>query len=976
MKIDRIILDNLNSLRGEHTIDLTVEPLSTAGLFAITGPTGAGKSTLLDAITLALYGRAARYGRRPNPEDMMSRRCGECSAEVEFEVPAGKYRAVWQLRRAKGRAAGRVQAPRRYIYDMDGVTLATQVRECDEKILDLIGLDYDRFVRSVMLAQGEFARFLKAGADERAELLECLTGTEIYSDLSILAHKEATRCENELTLKQQLLDQIEILEDEERREVEDHVTKLKRDRSVVEKDLSEKSAIATSVDKLVSALTRRKEINGRLNHLEASRRDAEPDLKLLTRHRETVPFQADLIQLQNAEYAAQNSREKRQVTQDEREGRYVQYQQARSDYYKTLKNEIAEQESTIQDAKARARKAYNTSIPEREWLEAHRIDADLSAHIADLAANLTDLRSKRATLLRELEQVSNTASVVESGVIEPLSLENARGEALSAILSAIAERLAEEHKNAKDARTSAEKDLSRRKDHLQKARLIANFDTHRASLEKGEPCPLCGATEHPYADGDEPSFAFEELELEVARAEEMRDGQTDRISKLADAIGKLTSQQTVVTRARQDLSEYEAELLQRLHVFEVALPEEGKEEETRKFLQKREKAYLTHRGNLRDIEEAATQAKEDEYKAQDLLEKRTRDLQQLDAFDVEDVEVVGDVVERLSAEEARQDWSDKKAELEIQEAELRAQLGNEEAARKSLTEIQERLMSAIDSSDFQDLDDLRAANLDQEEADRIEQIEINFKNRKHDLTTRLEVAKEEIEFLREAGIPEREEAEHFKAEYEKSQNDRDLLIEKLTTQQNRIEMDDKNRRKFADQKELLDKAQKDAGIWGRLRLLIGSHDGAKFRKYAQSISLDVLIRHANRHLSRLSDRYRIQRISGEELQLEIEDLHQAGVTRPMTSLSGGESFLASLALALGLSELAGRNVRIDSLFIDEGFGSLDSEVLDLAIGTLEALHQHNKSVGVISHVDLLKQRITTQIRVIKRTAGDSVLEVV
>ncbi len=976
MKIDRIILNNLNSLRGEHTIDLTVEPLSTAGLFAITGPTGAGKSTLLDAITLALYGRAARYGRRPNPEDMMSRRCGECSAEVEFEVPAGKYRAVWQLRRAKVRAAGKVQAPRRYVYDMDGVTLAQQVRECDNKILDLTGLDYDRFVRSVMLAQGEFARFLKAGADERAELLECLTGTEIYSDLGILAHKEATRSENDLMLKQQLLEQIEILEDEERREVEDHVTELKRDRRVVEKDLDEKSAIVTSVDKLASALTRRTEINESLKDLEASQRDAEPDLKLLTRHRETVPFQANLIRLQNAEYTAQNSQENRQVAQDEREERYVQYQQARMNYHRTLKNEIAEQESTIQDAKARARKANKTSIAEKEWLEAHRIDADLSAHIADLAANLTELKSKRATLLRELEQVCDITSVLESGVIEPLSLENTKGEELSTILSAIAERLAEELKNARDERTSAEKDLGLRKDHLQKARLIANYDTHRSSLAKGEPCPLCGATEHPYAEGDEPSFAFEELQLEVARAEETRNAQTDRVSKLSDAIGKLTSQQTVAIRVRQDLTVYEAELLERLHVFEVALPEEGKEEETRKSLQEREKAYQTHRENFHDTEEAATHAREDEYKAQDLLEKRARDLQQLDVFDTEDVEVVSDVVERLSVEEARQDWSDKKTKLEIQEAELRAQLRNEEAARKSLKEIQERLMSAIDSSDFQNLDDLRDASLDQEEADRIEQIEIDFKNRKHDLTTRLEVAKEEIESLREAEIPEGDEAEQFKAEYEKSKNNRDILIEKLTTQQNRVEMDDKNRRKFADRKELLEKAQKDAAIWDRLRLLIGSHDGAKFRKYAQSISLDILIRHANQHLSRLSDRYRIQRLSGEELQLEIEDLHQAGVTRPMTSLSGGESFLASLALALGLSELAGRNVRIDSLFIDEGFGSLDSEVLDLAIGTLEALHQHNKSVGVISHVELLKQRITTQIRVIKQTAGDSVLEIV
>ena len=227
MKIQRIILNNLNSLRGEHTIDLTVEPLSNAGLFAITGQTGSGKSTLLDAITLALYGRAARYGNQPSPENMMSRRCGECSAAVEFEIPDGKYTAVWQLRRARGKADGRIQSPQRYIYDIDGTTLTQKVRECDEKIEELIGLDYDRFLRSVMLAQGEFARFLKSNANERAALLECLTGTAIYSNLSILAHQEAIRRENDLKLKQQVLEQIEILQDEEREEVEGRITGLK-----------------------------------------------------------------------------------------------------------------------------------------------------------------------------------------------------------------------------------------------------------------------------------------------------------------------------------------------------------------------------------------------------------------------------------------------------------------------------------------------------------------------------------------------------------------------------------------------------------------------------------------------------------------------------------------------------------------------------------------------------------------------------
>lgn len=132
-----------------------------------------------------------------------------------------------------------------------------------------------------------------------------------------------------------------------------------------------------------------------------------------------------------------------------------------------------------------------------------------------------------------------------------------------------------------------------------------------------------------------------------------------------------------------------------------------------------------------------------------------------------------------------------------------------------------------------------------------------------------------------------------------------------------------------------------------------------------------MIRHANKHLQRLAERYRLRRRAGEALDLEIIDLHQAGVARPMASLSGGESFLASLALALGLSDLAGRNVRIDSLFIDEGFGSLDADTLDVAIAALESLRLNQKTVGIISHVDLLKERITTQVQVERGAGGIS-----
>ena len=166
MRILKIRIFNLNSLRGEHIVDLTSEPLASCGIFAIVGATGSGKSTILDAITLALYGRASRYGHE-NPHNMMNRQSGESVAEVAFEVKNQVYRAEWHLHRARKEANGKFQSVNRYIYNHTGETLAQNVRECALKIEEILGLDYDRFLRSVLLAQGEFARFLKAKSNEK-----------------------------------------------------------------------------------------------------------------------------------------------------------------------------------------------------------------------------------------------------------------------------------------------------------------------------------------------------------------------------------------------------------------------------------------------------------------------------------------------------------------------------------------------------------------------------------------------------------------------------------------------------------------------------------------------------------------------------------------------------------------------------------------------------------------------------------------
>jgi exonuclease SbcC len=160
MKILKISFQNLNSLKGKHSIDLENGPLGEAGIFAITGPTGAGKSTLLDAITLALFGKAARYETEANPGEMMTRGTGECSAEVLFECSQGRYTAKWNRARAHRNPEGKLQNPKREIAKApsgeadSGEILAEKVREADTLIESLTGLDYHRFLRSVLLAQG------------------------------------------------------------------------------------------------------------------------------------------------------------------------------------------------------------------------------------------------------------------------------------------------------------------------------------------------------------------------------------------------------------------------------------------------------------------------------------------------------------------------------------------------------------------------------------------------------------------------------------------------------------------------------------------------------------------------------------------------------------------------------------------------------------------------------------------------------
>lgn len=218
----------------------------------------------------------------------------------------------------------------------------------------------------------------------------------------------------------------------------------------------------------------------------------------------------------------------------------------------------------------------------------------------------------------------------------------------------------------------------------------------------------------------------------------------------------------------------------------------------------------------------------------------------------------------------------------------------------------------------------------------------------------------------------REELETLQALLEQKAN---ALQESIGSDKKELEVNQENSDKHKSRLASLEIKKEAFKVWIKLNELIGSADGTKFKKFAQGITLEQLVNLANQHLDILSSRYTLSRNEDKLLDLEVIDAFQGNTSRPVSTLSGGESFIVSLALALGLSELASQKIAIDSLFLDEGFGTLDEESLETALNALNLLQSGGKMVGVISHVEALKERIPLQIKVIPNGDGTSYVEI-
>ncbi|WP_228150928.1 SbcC/MukB-like Walker B domain-containing protein [Malaciobacter marinus] len=226
--------------------------------------------------------------------------------------------------------------------------------------------------------------------------------------------------------------------------------------------------------------------------------------------------------------------------------------------------------------------------------------------------------------------------------------------------------------------------------------------------------------------------------------------------------------------------------------------------------------------------------------------------------------------------------------------------------------------------------------------------------------------------------PTNQNKDDINKELQNLQSTIDQLQETIGSISKELEINTQNIKKSEDKIKQLEKKKQAFQVWVKLNDMIGSSQGDKFAKFAQGITLDQLIYLANKHLEILSPRYELQRNteSNKLLDIEIIDGFQGDAVRGVNTLSGGESFIVSLSLALGLSSLASQKISIDSLFLDEGFGTLDSDSLELALNALNQLQSSGKMVGVISHVEALKERIPLQIKVEPKGDGTSGLNLI
>ena len=538
MRILNIRFCNLNSLRGEWEINLTDPAYAAEGLFAITGPTGAGKSTLLDAICLALYGRTPRQSNvSKSQNEVMSRQTGECFAEVEFETPQGRWRVHWSQHRSRKQPDGALQQPKQEIIDArSGQLLHTKIKAVAQTVERLTGMDFERFTRSMLLAQGGFAAFLQADPDTRAPILEQITGTSIYSDISIAVHQKRAEQRQQLEQLKAAQSGLQLLDAEAEAELSQQLAQLSTEVEAQQQRLEQQQALLQWRTRLEQARQQQQTLAQRRDELCREEAAFAPGQQRLQRALQTQGLQPDYERLQQRRRDLQQSREALvglQQALPELEQRcqssaaalaqaQQQLQQAEDSLraQQPLIARLREQDGVVRDQWRRVQQLHQAlpaQRPSSSQPDPARLDAEIVA--TEQARQEALAAGDRQQLMAQQEQLHSRGRwLVE------LKQQVSQLEKLAATRTRLQQELAEQEQQQRQQQGEIEQlqpeieALQREQQDLLKLQQLANriagLEQQRQQLEEGEPCPLCGATEHPWAQQRPPELSAEQARLE------------------------------------------------------------------------------------------------------------------------------------------------------------------------------------------------------------------------------------------------------------------------------------------------------------------------------------------------------------------------------------------------------------------------------------------------------------------------------
>lgn len=939
MKFKQLTIKNIGSIESK-TIDFTAAPLGNASLFLISGPTGSGKSIILDAVCLALYGKAVRLEKVSNRENYMDpqfnctadgsislsdarqlvrRGTTKAYAELVFDGNDGReYTASWNATRGKKENINARLTASRHIKSADGSVDFNKEIECNECIAsaNVVGLKFGEFCRTTLLAQGEFTKFLDSDTKEKANILEKVTGTEKFSKIGERINEEFKKIqESAKDLLRDINDeQKQPMKDEERQGQEEEDKELEIQR----KTLDEERKLAAAKKGILD----RQAVN-EANDARADEGLVRADKQKATdEYRDAVRTSADWKDSLEARASLKARDEAKRIM-----GTVQSKKVEMGKTYASLTGNLLWLEESLAQFNGLDKEISDTEEMLRKAKENH---AKLNPNA--LAEEGRKLNGEKTVLEQILKQaqvwLTGRRAIIRQEVIDAFTQE--QSDLYSATLSA-SRKLWDAQEKQKDAQDKYDK-------------VFAGFQDHaaavRATLKEGDTCPVCGnvvkqiltdetivSILKPYQDGIEKAKST--VDATKSECDDVIVRITDASTEKDNEISIWQGRNAAVTKSSKTISD--------LSVQSSTLQKKASEKNSIEDMIRRITDVKAEVKNALGVEEPASPVKVENKR----LESQWHDL--------------NTAVERNSAEydAAKDNW--KKAKKAIEDF---------LATNPAFTED---YLAKLSRKSMEDITELE-----------------NKVKRVDDMATKANAQKDFCKNERKAIAEEIKAKGYIFAEDETSDtldhtiSGLDAAISGIDTRRGEIkkalDVDDKKIESMRKTREDYDKIRPTLTNYETLNSLFGQGGGTLFKKIAQSHLLGVLLENANFYLSQFTDRYELMRQEGSLVVL-MKDKQQDEAPRPANTLSGGEGFMASLALALGLSSFNSSDFSSDTIFIDEGFGTLSPKCLEGVYETLASLKKVvGKKVGIISHVEYLKENIHPQILVEPIGNGLSVIK--